>query len=162
MESAEMLLAIQQSPIVSIDTLRPDHLCKALISEADRLGLTLDRDLWQPAAAIAAHGMRGIVLKLPPKLEEISGCIVSGLFDALNWHAPMGKSTTAFIPCVVLYVICATIPVPLGIKIKHNPSGCSPPPILYIDRGRVAVLGAGAGASMPITPPTTQPTRIKP
>lgn len=85
-----MLLKIAESPIVSTDTLRPDHLCSALIGEADRLGVTLDRDLWQPAAAIAAHGMRGICLDLPPKLNEISGEIVSELFDALNWAAPSG------------------------------------------------------------------------
>lgn len=85
-----MLRAIVAAPIVSIDTLRPDHLCSALISEADRLGVVLDRDLWQPAAAIAAHGMRGIVLELPPRLQEISGDIVSELFDALNWAAPSG------------------------------------------------------------------------
>ena len=85
-----MLQAIAAAPIVSTDTLRPDHLCSALISEADRLGITLDRDLWQPAAAIAAHGLRGIVLELPPRLQEISGEIVSELFDALNWAAPSG------------------------------------------------------------------------
>ena len=85
-----MLLKIAESPIVSTDTLRPDHLCAALISEADRLGVTLDRDLWQPAAAIVAHGMRGICLHLPPRLDEISGEIVSKLFDALNWDAPSG------------------------------------------------------------------------
>jgi hypothetical protein len=86
-----MLALIAQSPIVSTDTLRPDHLCSALISEADRLGITLDRDLWQPAAAIAAHGQYGgVCLDLPPRLEEISGEIVSELFDALNWAAPSG------------------------------------------------------------------------
>lgn len=90
MKSSEMLQAIASAPIVSTDTLRPDHLCSALISEADRLGIVLDRDLWQPAAAIAAHGMRGIVLELPPRLEEISGEIVAELFDALNWAAPDG------------------------------------------------------------------------
>lgn len=90
MDSSTMLLRIAESPIVSTDTLRPDHLCSALISEADRLGVTLDRDLWQPAAAIAAHGMRGICLDLPPRLEEIAGDIVSELFDALNWAAPSG------------------------------------------------------------------------
>lgn len=95
MEANEILRAIADSPIVSSDTLRPDHLCSALIAEADRLGLTLDRDLWQPAAAIAAHGMRGICLDLPPKLSEISGDIISELFDALNWHAPSGCSLAA-------------------------------------------------------------------
>lgn len=95
METAAMLRAIADSPIVSTDTLRPDHLCSALIAEADRLGLTLDRDLWQPAAAIAAHGMRGICLELPPRLQELSGEIVSELFDALNWHAPSGCSLGA-------------------------------------------------------------------
>jgi hypothetical protein len=86
-----MLALIAQSPIVSTDTLRPDHLCQALIAEADRLGITLGRDLWQPAAAIAAHGQYGgICLDLPPRLEEISGEIVSELFDALNWQAPSG------------------------------------------------------------------------
>lgn len=85
-----MLAAIAASPIVSTDTLRPDHLCSALINEADRLGIELDRDLWQPAAAIAAHGLRGIVLELPPRLEEISCEIVSELFDELNWSAPSG------------------------------------------------------------------------
>jgi len=89
-----MLLAIAQSPIVSEATLRPDHLCAALISEADRLGIILDRDLWQPAAAIAAHGRKpgSICLDLPPRLEEVSGEIVSGLFDALNQEAPSGCS----------------------------------------------------------------------
>lgn len=87
-----MLTLIHAAPIVSTDTLRPDHLCRALISEADRLGITLDRDLWQPAAAIAAHGIRGICLELPPRLQEISGEIVSELFDALNWAAPGGCS----------------------------------------------------------------------
>ena len=88
-----MLTLIAQSPIVSTDTLRPDHLCAALISEADRLGITLDRDLWQPAAAIVAHGQYGgICLDLPPRLNEISGEIVSELFDALNWSAPSGCS----------------------------------------------------------------------
>jgi hypothetical protein len=86
-----MLSLIAQSPIVSTDTLRPDHLCAALISEADRLGVLLDRDLWQPAAAIVAHGQYGgICLDLPPRLNEISAEIVSELFDALNWHAPSG------------------------------------------------------------------------
>lgn len=85
-----MLLAIQQSPIVSSGTLRSDHLCSALISEADRLGIVLDRDLWQPAAAIVAHGLRGICLDLPPRLQEIQHEIVSGLIDELNWHAPSG------------------------------------------------------------------------
>lgn len=91
-----MLTLIAESPIVSTDTLRPDHLCAALISEADRLGLVLDRDLWQPAAAIVAHGRYGgICLDLPPRLDEISGDIVSELFDALNWHAPSGCSLGA-------------------------------------------------------------------
>lgn len=91
-----MLTLIAQSPIVSTDTLRADHLCAALISEADRLGVTLDRDLWQPAAAIVAHGQYGsICLELPPRLNEISGEIVSELFDALNWHAPSGCSLGA-------------------------------------------------------------------
>jgi hypothetical protein len=86
-----MLTLIKDSPIVSTDTLRPDHLCAALISEADRLGIVLERDLWQPAAAIAAHGQYGgICLDLPPKLNELSGEVVSGLFDALNWAAPSG------------------------------------------------------------------------
>ena len=86
-----MLTLITDSPIVSTGTLRPDHLCAALISEADRLGITLDRDLWQPAAAIVAHGQYGgICLDLPPKLQDISGDIVSELFDALNWAAPTG------------------------------------------------------------------------
>jgi hypothetical protein len=86
-----MLALIVDSPIVSTDTLRADHLCAALISEADRLGITLERDLWQPAAAIVAHGQYGgICLDLPPRLSEISGEIVSELFDALNWAAPSG------------------------------------------------------------------------
>ena len=90
-----MLRAIVSAPIVSSDTLRPDHLCSALISEADRLGVVLDRDLWQPAAAIAAHGLREIVLELPPRLQEISGDIISEWFDALNWAAPAGWSLGA-------------------------------------------------------------------
>jgi hypothetical protein len=91
-----MLSLIAQSPIVSTDTLRPDHLCAALISEADRLGVLLDRDLWQPAAAIVAHGQYGeICLDLPPRLNEISGETVSGLFDALNDAAPSGCSLGA-------------------------------------------------------------------
>jgi hypothetical protein len=86
-----MLVQIAESPIISTDTLRPDHLCAALIGEADRLGITLNRDLWQPAAAIVAHGQYGgICLDLPPKLNELSGEIVSELFDALNWAAPSG------------------------------------------------------------------------
>ena len=92
MESTEMLLAIQQSPIVSSGTLRSDHLCSAFISEADRLGIVLDRELWQPAAAIVAHGMRGICLDLPPRLQEIQHEIVSDLLGELNWHAPSGCS----------------------------------------------------------------------
>ena len=86
-----MLALINDSPIVSTNTLRPDHLCAALISQADRLGITLERNLWQTAAAIVAHGQYGgICLDLPPKLNELSGGIVSGLFDALNWAAPSG------------------------------------------------------------------------
>lgn len=86
-----MLTLINDFPIVSTDTLRPDHLCAALISEADRLGVTLDRDLWQPAAAIVAHGQYGgICLDLPPKLQDISADIVSELFDALNCASPDG------------------------------------------------------------------------
>lgn len=92
MESAEMLLAIRDSPIVSSGTLRSDHLCAALLSEADRLGIELDRKLWQPAAAIVAHGLRGICLDLPPRLREIQYEIVSDLLDELNWHAPSGCS----------------------------------------------------------------------
>lgn len=86
-----MLTLIADSPIVSTDTLRSDHLCAALISEADRLGITLERNLWQPAAAIVTHGQYGgICLDLPPKLNEIASEIVSKLFDALNWAAPSG------------------------------------------------------------------------
>lgn len=92
MESTEMLLAIEQSPIVSNGTLRSDHLCSAFISEADRLGIELDRDLWQPAAAIVAHGTRGTCLDLPPRLREIEYGIVSDLIDELNRHAPSGCS----------------------------------------------------------------------
>lgn len=87
-----MLLAISQAPIVSSDTLRSDHLCSAFIGEADRLGIELDRKLWQPAAAIVAHGMRGICLDLPPRLREIEYEVVSDLIDELNWHAPSGCS----------------------------------------------------------------------
>lgn len=87
-----MLLAIQKSPIVSSGTLRSDHLCSAFIGEADRLGIVLDRDLWQPAAAIVAHGMHGICLDLPPRLREIEYEIVAGLIDELNWHTPDGCS----------------------------------------------------------------------
>lgn len=88
-----MLTLIHSAPIVSSGTLRSDHLCAALISEADRLGITLDRDLWQPAAAIVAHGRYGgVCLGLPPRLDEIAGEIVSELFDALNWAAPSGCS----------------------------------------------------------------------
>jgi hypothetical protein len=86
-----MLTLISDSPIVSTGSLRPDHLCAALIGEADRLGITLGRDLRQPAAAIVAHGQYGdTCLDLPPKLNELSGEIVSELFDALNWAAPSG------------------------------------------------------------------------
>lgn len=92
MESSQMLLAIRSSPIVSSDTLRSDHLCAAFISEADRLGIELDRKLWQPAAAIVAHGMRGICLDLPHRLREIEHEIVSDLLSELNWHAPSGCS----------------------------------------------------------------------
>ena len=82
---------IAQSPIVSADTLRPDHLCEALLSEADRLGITIERKLWQIATAIAAHGRYGgICLDLPPKLQEQSSEVVSELFDALNDAAPSG------------------------------------------------------------------------
>jgi hypothetical protein len=88
---ATMLDLIAQWPIVFSGTMRPDRLCAALISEADRLGVTLDRDLWQPAAAIVAHGRYGgTCLDLPPRLQEISGDIVSELFDALNGAAPSG------------------------------------------------------------------------
>ena len=91
-----MLALIADSPIVSTDTLRADHLCSALISEADRLGITLDRSLWQPAAAIAAHGAHSSgCLDLPPRLSEISSDVVSELFDALNWAAPSGCSLGA-------------------------------------------------------------------
>lgn len=91
-----MLTLIHSAPIVSTDTLRPDHLCAALIGEADRLGITLDRELWQPAAAIVAHGQYGgVCLSLPPRLDEIAGEIVSELFDALNWAAPSGCSLAA-------------------------------------------------------------------
>lgn len=88
-----MLSLIAAQTIVSSNTLRPDYLCEALISEADRLGIVLDRDLWQPAAAIAAHGHKPgafACLDLPPRLAEISGEIVSELFGALNWAAPNG------------------------------------------------------------------------
>jgi hypothetical protein len=82
---------IAQSPIVSTDTLRPDHLCEALLSEADYLGITIKRKLWQIATAIAAHGRHGgICLDLPPKLEEQSSKVVSELLDALNDAAPSG------------------------------------------------------------------------
>jgi hypothetical protein len=89
-----MLSLIAAQTIVSSATLRPDHLCEALISEADRLGVIFERDLWQPAAAIAAHGRKPgtVCLDLPPRLNEISGEIVSELFDALNWAAPPGCS----------------------------------------------------------------------
>lgn len=84
------LLLIHQQPIVSSGTLRPDDLCSALIAECDRLGIILPRDLWQPAAAIAAHGTRGIVLDLPPRLNEIAFDVIAELFDALNAEAPDG------------------------------------------------------------------------
>jgi hypothetical protein len=90
-----MLSLIAAQTIVSSNTLRPDHLCEALISEADRLGIVLDRDLWQPAAAIAAHGRKpgsAFCLDLPTRLMEISSEIVPELFDALNWAAPSGCS----------------------------------------------------------------------
>jgi hypothetical protein len=87
---------IAQSPIVSSDTLRPDHLCEALLSEADYLGITIERKLWQIATAIAAHGRYGgICLDLPPKLQERSSEVVSELFDALNDAAPSGCSLGA-------------------------------------------------------------------
>ena len=86
-----MLTLINNSPIISTDTLRPDHLCAALINEADRLGITLEHNLWQPAAAIVAHGQYGgICLDLPPRLQDKSVDIVSKLFDALNSAAPSG------------------------------------------------------------------------
>jgi hypothetical protein len=86
-----ILSLITKHPIVSSGTLRPDHLCSALISEADRLGITLRRELWQPAAAISAHGQYGgACLDLPPKLQDIAQDIVSELFDALNNEAPNG------------------------------------------------------------------------
>ena len=90
MNTAQMLRSIVDSPIVSTDTLRPDHLCSALVAEADRLGVELPRDLWQPAVAIAAHGMRGICLELPSLLADISGDVISELIDVLNWAAPAG------------------------------------------------------------------------
>jgi hypothetical protein len=94
-EANPMLSLIAAQTIVSSGTLRPDHLCEALIGEADRLGIVLDRDLWQPAAAIAAHGHKpgsAFCLDLPTRLMEISSEIVSELFDALNWAAPSGCS----------------------------------------------------------------------
>jgi hypothetical protein len=88
-----MLLSIVQSPIVSSDTLRSDHLCSALISEADRLSVVLERSVWQPAAAIAAHGhYGGACLQLPPKLQDIASGVVGDLFEALNSAAPEGCS----------------------------------------------------------------------
>ena len=82
---------ITRSPIVLTGTLRPDHLCEALLSEADDLGVTIERKLWQTATAIAAHGRYGgICLDLPPKLQEQSSEVVSELFDALNDAAPSG------------------------------------------------------------------------
>lgn len=87
---------ITQSPIVSTGTLRADHLCEALLSQADYLGVTIERKLWQIATAIAAHGRHGgICLDLPPKLEEQSSEVVSELFDALNDAAPSGCSLGA-------------------------------------------------------------------
>ncbi len=91
-----MLLSISRSPIVSTDTLRSDHLCSALIAEANRLGIALERSVWQPAAAIAAHGQHGgACLQLPSKLQYIAGGVVNGLFEALNWAAPAGCSLGA-------------------------------------------------------------------
>ena len=82
---------ITRSPIVSTGTLRSDHLCEAFLSEADYLGITIERKLWQTATAIAAHGRYGgICLDLPPKLEEQSSEVVSELLDALNDAAPSG------------------------------------------------------------------------
>ena len=87
---------IAQSPIVSTDTLRPDHLCEALLSEADYLGIAIERKLWQVATAIVAHGRYGgICLDLPFKLQEQSSEVVSELFDALNDAAPSGCSLGA-------------------------------------------------------------------
>ena len=87
---------ISQSPIISTDTLRSDHLCEALLSEADRLGIKIERKLWQIATAIAAHGRHGgICLNLPPKLQEQSNEVVSELFDTLNDAAPSGCSLGA-------------------------------------------------------------------
>jgi len=86
-----MFLSIAQSPIVSSGTLRSDDLCSALIAEADRLGVVLERSVWQPAAAIAAHGQYGgACLQLPPKLQDIAGGVVNDLFEALNSAAPEG------------------------------------------------------------------------
>ena len=91
-----MLLSISRSSIVSTDTLRSDNLCSALIAEADRLGIVLERSVWQPAAAIAAHGQHGgACLQLPPKLQDIASDVVSDLFEALNWAAPAGCSLGA-------------------------------------------------------------------
>lgn len=91
MNSAEMLCRIIDAPIVSSGTLRPDHLCSALLTEAEHLGLELPRDLWQPATAIAAHGhYGGVCLDLPPRLADIASYIVAELFDALTWAAPDG------------------------------------------------------------------------
>ena len=66
-------------------------MCEALLSEADYLGIIIERKLWQIATAIAAHGRHGgICLDLPPKLQEQSSEVVSDLFDALNDAAPSG------------------------------------------------------------------------
>lgn len=86
-----MLHLISDAPVVSSGTLRPDHLCQALLSEADRLGIDLPRDLSQPARAIVAHGTYGgICLDLPPWLDALSGEIIGELFDTLNDAAPSG------------------------------------------------------------------------
>jgi hypothetical protein len=84
-----MLAKIAAAPIVSGNTLRPDHLCYELLAEADRLGVELERSLWQPAVAIVQHGMT-TVLDLPSYLDDIASDVVSELFDALNWAAPAG------------------------------------------------------------------------
>lgn len=92
MTNPTMLHQIYSAPIISTDTLRPDHLCSAFISEADRLGIELPRETWQPAAAIAAHGMKGICLDLPPRLQEIAGDVIHELIEHLEWSAPAGCS----------------------------------------------------------------------